>query len=145
MEKAKRNLKEISIVLLILVGLSLVRMIVEVALGGLMVQELPEGVTEELMQAALIIVFVIGLLILLPQIYVGIKGIKESKKPTSSRAHIVWAKIIFVLSIIALISPISSLIQGADIVDNVLTLVDILLDVVLYFLFIKYANKVSGK
>ena len=145
MEKAKRNLKEISIVLLILVGLSLVRMIVEVALGGLMVQELPEGVTEELMQAALIIVFVIGLLILLPQIYVGIKGIKESKKPTSSRAHIVWAKIIFVLSIIALISPISSLIQGADIVDNVLTLVDILLDVVLYFLFIIYANKVSGK
>lgn len=145
MEKAKKYLSGLSILLLVFAGLSLVRLIVEIALGGLVINEVPEGLTKEIMQIAVIVTLILSVLFMLPQIYCGIKGLKESNNPTSSRAHIVWAKIIFVLSVIALITPISALIQGTDILNNVLLLVDVLLNIIVYFLFIKYANKVSGK
>jgi hypothetical protein len=87
-------------------------------------------------------VCVVGFILLLPQTYVGIKGMKISNKPGSSKAHIVWAVILAALSVIGIFSPVSELIRGVDVSGNVLAVVDMALDVIIYIEYINYANKV---
>ena len=144
MEKSRKNLKEASILVLIFAALSLVRSIFDLIFG---IQEITpdpaKGITEGVILAAIIIYAVFGLLLLIPQVYIGLKGIKISKNPDSSRAHIVWAKVLFVLCIICIAAPVADMIEKGDIVVNVLELCDLALAIIIYFMFIKYASEVN--
>lgn len=144
MEKSKNNLKIMSIIILAMTGVSLIRLILSFVMTDFNVEELPEEMTEEVYRVTLIVILAISLVCLIPQIYVGFKGLKMSKNPDSSGAHIVWATILFVLSIIALISPVRNLIDGGNIGDNVTALIDCLIDVVIFFSFIKYAKEIRA-
>ena len=142
MEKNKKNLKVLSILILALAVYSLIRIVLSVFSIDLNPEDLTDGASATLLLIGQIFVCVVSFILLIPQIFVGIKGIKVSNNPDSSKAHIVWAVILTVLSVIGILSPASELIKGVAVLDNLLAVVDMVLDAIIYIEYINFANKV---
>ena len=139
-----------SIVVLILAGLSLINILFALFFGELNEElqnaTIPEGAPENVGQIAQIFILVVALLLLLPHLYIGIKGIKIAKKPDSSKAHIVWGVILIAFTALALVSPILGLVQGnGEVFENVSELCSIFVDVVVLAEYVKYAIAVRKK
>ena len=143
MEKERKELKWFSILILALATFSLVSAIVRVCVKGLpQLTEIPEGMTKEMANIVVIISFALSLVALLPQIYIGVKGIKIANGAPSGKAHIVWAIILAVFAVIAVISAISSLTKVLNF-DTVLNVLDPAIDVVIYVFYYIYACKIA--
>jgi uncharacterized membrane protein len=141
MEKNKKNLKILSILILALAVYSLIRIVLSVFLIDLNPEDLTDGASATHLLIGQIFVCVVSVILLIPQIFVGIKGIKVSNNPDSSKAHIVWAVILTVLSVIGILSPASELIKGVAVLDNLLAVADMVLDAIIYIEYISYAKK----
>lgn len=141
MEKNKKNLKILSILILALAVYSLIRIVLSVFSIDLNPENLTDGASATHLLIGQIFVCVVSVILLIPQIFVGIKGIKVSNNPDSSKAHIVWAVILTVLSVIGILSPASELIKGVAVLDNVLAVADMVLDAIIYIEYISYAKK----
>lgn len=141
MEKNKKNLKILSILILALAVYSLVRIVLSVFSIDLNPEDLTDGASATHLLIGQIFVCVVSVILLIPQIFVGIKGIKVSNNPDSSKAHIVWAVILTVLSVIGILSPASELIKGVAVLDNLLAVADMALDAIIYIEYINYAKK----
>lgn len=145
MENAKKQLKTTSLVILGFALLAVLRTLTTMLVGiGVPADQVPEGMTAELIKFTLMAAQAVSLVFVIPQIYVGYKGYKISKTPDDSKGHIVWATIILVLSVISLISSISSVIGATNLFDSILQLCIAACDVVIYFLFIKYAKELRN-
>ena len=139
-----------SIVVLILAGLSLINILFALFFGELNEElqnaTIPEGAPENVGQIAQIFILVVALLLLLPHLYIGIKGIKIAKKPNSSVGHIVWGVILIAFTALTLVSPILGLVQGnGEVFENVSELCSIFVDVVVLAEYVKYAIAVRKK
>lgn len=141
MEKNKKNLKILSILILALAVYSLIRIVLSVFSIDLNPENLTDGASATHLLIGQIFVCVVSVILLIPQIFVGIKGIKVSNNPDSSKAHIVWAVILTVLSVIGILSPASELIKGVAVLDNLLAVADMVLDAIIYIEYINYAKK----
>jgi hypothetical protein len=141
MSNSRNHLKEASFLVLLFTAFSFIRMIIQLFVG-FEADPTQVGVSHEIIVATMIVMFVVGLILLLPQLYVGVKGMKIAKNPTSSKGHIVWAVILLVFSAFGIISTVTSIAEQINVVDNVITLVDHALDVIVYCMYIKYANRV---
>lgn len=141
MSNSRNHLKEASFLVLLFTAFSFIRMIIQLFVG-FEADPTQVGVSHEIIVATMIVVFVVGLILLLPQLYVGVKGMKIAKNPTSAKGHIVWAVILLVFSAFGIISTVTSIAEQINVVDNVITLVDHALDVIVYCMYIKYANRV---
>lgn len=148
MEQNKKNLKAMSIVVLVLAGLSLLSILFELFFGNLneafKSASLPEGATDGVILVAKIVIAAISLLLLLPQIYIGIKGIKVAKNPDNSNGHIVWGIILIIVTAIGVISPISGIIQGGAIFKNIADLCSIIVDIVILYEYVVFAKAVKN-
>ena len=143
MEKNKKNLKVLSILILALAVYSLIRIVLSVFSIDLNPEDLTDGASATLLLIGQIFVCVVSFILLIPQIFVGIKGIKVSNNPDSSKAHIVWAVILAVCSILGVISSVSNLISNnGDLVGNLFELADMVIDVCMYVAYVKYAKLV---
>ena len=142
MDNSRRHLKEASFLVLLFTAFSFIRMLIQLFVVGFDADAAQVDASHELVVAAMIVLFVISMILLLPQLYMGIKGLKIAKNPTSSKAHIVWAVILLVFSAFSIISTVSSITEHVNVLDNVITLVDHALDVIVYCMYIKYANRV---
>ena len=143
MEQSKKQLKTLSIVLLALAGLTLLNAIFELVFGSVANAEIPEGSPDNILLITQIFLAVVTVLLLLPQVYVGLKGLKMAKNPDSSKGHIVWATILFVLSVISMISPIVAAIKQEDVLHNIAGACSILVEVTIFFNYIYHARIVS--
>lgn len=141
MSISRNHLKEASFLVLLFTAFSFIRMIIQLFVG-FEADPTQVGVSHEIIVVTMIIMFVVGLILLLPQLYVGVKGMKIAKNPTSSKGHIVWAVILLVFSAFGIIFTVTSIAEQINVVDNVITLVDHALDVIVYCMYIKYANRV---
>ena len=141
MSISRNHLKEASFLVLLFTAFSFIRMIIQVFVG-FEADPTQVGVSHEIIVVTMIVMFVVGLILLLPQLYVGVKGMKIAKNPTSSKGHIVWAVILLVFSAFGITSTVTSIAEQINVVDNVITLVDHALDVIVYCMYIKYANRV---
>ncbi|MBR5272255.1 MAG: hypothetical protein IKU25_02530 [Clostridia bacterium] len=138
MEQSRKNLKIMSIALLVLAGLSFVRILLELFLHDYNV----DSADRPYLLAGLIIIAAISFLILLPQVYCGIKGFNVSKNPDSSKGHIVWAIILLVISAIAVVAYLVEAIKTGEYRANFSVIIDNILDVCIYASFIQYAKQV---
>lgn len=138
MEKSRKTLKFLSEIILIFLTFSIIRTILEVFLVKINI----DGVPNSAIIVAKIILCVLYLVIFAPQIYVGVKGIKVSNKPDSSRAHITWAVIFIVFSVLATVSAVVDIINVVDVAENIFVLIDSVIDFVLYFFYVKAAKQV---
>ena len=140
MEQTRKNLKTTSILVLLFAVLDLVRVIVSLIFDGF---GSAEGATDGAVLVANIRVLSVTGICLIPQVYIGLKGIKVANAPDSSKAHIIWAMILFVITVLSLISPIIGLIKKDAGSDNVGTLLALLLEGVIYFEYVKYARDIA--
>ena len=138
MEKSKKYLKFVSEIILILLTFSFVRSILEVFLTKVTVDNVPT----QFLIIAKIILCVVYAVLYIPQVFVGVKGIKVAKNPDSSKAHIVWAVIFLVFAIFAAVSAISGLIKAENVTENIFGLIDAAIDLVAYFFYVKFAKQV---
>ena len=141
MSNSRNHLKEASFLVLLFTAFSFIRIIIQLFVG-FEADPTQVGVSHEIIVATMIVMLVVGLILLLPQLYVGVKGMKIAKNPTSSKGHIVWAVILLVFSAFGIIATVSSIVEQVNVVDNVITLVNHALDVIVYCMYIKYANRV---
>lgn len=143
MELARRHLKTSSILVLLLAGLSFVQAVLEIFFGDLNHAVIPEGAPENILLITKIVLLSFTVLFLVPEIYIGIKGLRVAKKPNSSRGHIIWATVLFVLTIVSLIEPIVAIVTKSGAGDNVGMLLNFLLDAIIYFEYIRCAKAVA--
>ena len=141
MEKNKKNLKELSILVLILVGITFIKNIVTVCINGFTVASQLPGIAADLVEITAIISFIIGLLLLLPEIYIGVKGIKIANGAQSGKAPIVWAVIFAILAGISVISGLSGIFKGFE-TGKFLDFLNAAIDVAVYVCYIVYVRKV---
>ena len=148
MEQSRKYLKTSSIIVLALAGLSLLNILFELFFGelngALNNAAISEGAPDNIALITRIFILVVSLLILLPQAYIGIKGLKIAKKPDSSKGHIVWGIILMVFTAAGLISPLLALVQGVDAFGNASKLCSIAVDVFILFEYVKYARAVRN-
>ena len=147
MEQSRKNLKNASIIVLALAGLSLLNILFELFLGELSGElnnaTFPEGAQENVVLIAQIFILVVSVLMLLPHAYIGIKGLKIAKKPNSSIGHIVWGIILVVLTAVGLISPLVSFLQGnGEAFANVAEFLSVAVDVAVLAGYVKFAINV---
>lgn len=141
MENNKKSLKISSILILVLAAASLFRLLANLIDGiKLAPSDIPAGMDIDLVNAVIYVLAVMGFVMLLPQIYVGLKGLKVSHSPDSSRGYIIIATIMIAFTALAAVSPVTELIGGGDIRANVLELLDYLIDISIYASIIKYGN-----
>ena len=145
MEQARKRLKTSSIVVLILGGLTLLNILFEVFFGNLNDAVSPEGASATILLIVKILVLAVSLVLFLPQLYIGIKGLKMAKAPDSSKGHIVWGIILIVLGFVGLISPLTALIQGnGDALGNTSELLSIVVDITVLIEYVSAARAVRN-
>ena len=142
MEQSRKHLKTWSIVVLIFTGLSLLDLVTELLFGDLNSVTIPEGSPENILLITKIILLAVSLLFLLPQLYIGIKGLKMAKNPDTSRGHIVWGTILLVISVIGLIAPVIAIIKQENIFENISQFASILIEALVFYDYVKYAKAV---
>lgn len=146
MEKTRYNLKITSICILLVTAFRLVSNIFNFFNGGLEVTSdmIPEGYTKEMVYITLVVMGVISLLALLPSIYMGIKGLKIAKNPDTSKAHIVWAMILLVLTAISILSAIGEMAKSADLVMDILGVAALVCSGLLYGFYYWEAKQIRA-
>lgn len=146
--KNRKNLHDYGLVLIVLGVLHLFMFAATVIAGFVdgTVAKAFETVSADILVAvkvAMGIIIAIMALIVLADVFLGIKALKVSEKPNADKGYIIVAKIFFVISIIAAVSYIVTLIQGgAPVVDTVLNLISDALGAVVYAYFIVAAQAV---
>lgn len=143
MEHSRKQLKINSILVLVLGAASLLQVIAELCFGEINRVSIPEGSPENILEITKIIILVVSLVVLLPQFYVGFKGLRIAKKPNSSTRHIKWAIVLLVLTIISAIDRAVGILNGNDVKDYVGSLLDLALEGIVYYEYIKYARLVA--
>ena len=143
MENSKRNLKITSILVLVLAAFTLIRTIVDVAITKLDVSNV-DGATEGVVLAAKITMCVFSLIILLPDVYIGLKGLKVAKNPAPAKAAIIWAIVLAALAAIGLIFPIVEMIKYGNVASNSLEIGDLACNIAVYCAYIVCAKEVTN-
>lgn len=153
MEKTRKNLRDISIFVLVIAGLALIRLSIQTIFGNIFtvktLPEIPEGMTEELAKTVMLVTqiaaWAISLVAILPQLFIGLRGLKNAKGPMDVHGHITWAKVMFVFSIIGTVSSFFTLFSSKDLFNDILSLLITAVDIFVFFLFIKYANQINSE
>ena len=142
MEQARKNLKLSAFAVLVWAGAMLIGLISELLYGEINSAAIPEGAPDNILLITKIFLVSISLLLLLPQVYIGIKGLMIAKNPNSSKGHIVWAVILLVFAVLGIIDPIVNLAKSGDTFNDIRSLSGVVLEIAIYFGYIKYAREV---
>ena len=139
MEQIEKKLKLSSIAVLALAVFSLLQIVSELLYGELNNAAIPEGAPENVLLITKIFVFSISLLLTLPNVYVGIKGLRIAKKPNSSKGHIVWAIILLTFASLVLIGQGVGFVRDGFKFENVSAFCSIVVEVAVFVDYIRNA------
>lgn len=142
MEQTRKHLKISSIVVLILAGLSMFQLVCELWLGEINNATIPEGAPDNILLITKIFLFSFALLLMIPNIYIGIKGLRIAKNPNPSKGHIVWAIILLVLASLSLFDPVIEFVSNGFKYESISSFFSIAFDVVIFLDYIKSAMAV---
>ena len=143
MEQSRKNLKIASIVVLVFAGFSLLELVGELLFGDLNQAAIPEGAGDNILMITKIILIVVGLLCTIPQVYIGLKGLKVAKNPDSSRGHIIWGIILLAISAFGLISSLVEVFKQGNTFEDISGVLSIVVEVCIFFEYVKYAKDVA--
>jgi hypothetical protein len=150
MKETRKKLKNFAVIALALAVLSLINVLFELFFGelnsALNNAIVPDGAPGNIVLIAKVFVLVVSLFIILPQIYIGVKGIRIAKDPDSSISHIVWGIILVIFTASSLISPFLSIIRGdGNVLENASQLLSVGVDVFVLVEYVKYAIAVRSE
>ena len=141
MTQQRKNLKIASILVLAYAAWSLIKMVIDLIITDFSSID----ASENLLLISKIIVIALTAVLFLPELFIGLKGLKIAKDPASytGKAHIVWAIILLVLALIAWISPIAGLIKQEAVASNLTTLGTLACDTAILALYLASAKSVA--
>ena len=139
MEQTRKNLKLSSIAVLALAFFTLLQIVSELLYGDVNNAAFPEGLPENILLITKIVLFSVALLLTLPSIYIGIKGLRIAKKPNSSKGHIVWAIILLVFASLSLIEQGVGFIHDGFEFKNISAFCSIAVEVAVFVEYIRFA------
>ena len=139
MEQTRKYLKLSSIAVLALAFFSLLQIVSELLYGELNNAVIPEGAPENILPITKIVLFSAALLLTLPNIYIGIKGLRIAKKPNSSKGHIVWAIILLAFASLSLIEQGVGFIHDGFNFENISAFCSIVVEVTVFVEYIRLA------
>ena len=144
MEKNRKELKSFSFLILAIVAMELIRAIITLCITGGVpnASEIPSGVTEDIARVVYIITIALAFIVAIPEIYVGIKGIKIANGAKSGNAHIIWAVILAVFAGLSLISAISDIFSEFSI-DGLFDILGAAINLTLFAFYYVYACRVA--
>lgn len=129
--------------MLALAFFSLLQIVSELLYGELNNAVIPEGAPENILPITKIVLFSVALLLTLPNIYIGIKGLRIAKKPNSSKGHIVWAIILLVFASLSLIEQGVGFIHNGFNFENISAFCSIVVEVTVFVEYIRFAIAVK--
>lgn len=144
MQNSRKNLKIVSGIVLALAILSLINLAWEIIFGELNSAEIPAGSPDNILMITKIFVLVISAIMLIPQTYVGIKGLLIAKKPNSSKLHIYVAMVLFVFMAIEVIVGIVGVFGAENVGERVADLLSLAVDAGIMFEYIVCARGVAN-
>ena len=139
MVQTRKYLKLSSIAVLALAFFSLLQIVSELLYGELNNAVIPEGAPENILPITKIVLFSVALLLTLPNIYIGIKGLRIAKKPNSSKGHIVWAIILLVFASLSLIEQGVGFIHDGFNFENISAFCSIVVEVTVFVEYFRLA------
>ena len=139
MEQTRKKLKLSSFGVLALAVFSLIQIVSELLYGELNNVAIPEDAPENILLITKIFVFSVSLLFMLPNIYIGIKGLLIAKKPNSSKGHIVWAIILLIFASLSLLEQGIGFIHDGFKFENVSAFWSIAVEVAVFVEYIRFA------
>ena len=139
MEQTRKNLKLSSIAVLALAVFSLIEIASELFFGDLGQAMIPEGAPENILLITQIILFSFALVLTLPSVYMGIKGLRMAKKPNLSKGHIVWAIILLALTFLGLINHVVGFIQNGFNFENISAFLSVAVEAFVFAEYIRFA------
>lgn len=143
MEKNRKELRTISLLILVLVGFDMINRIINACTNGLpKPTDIPADMSPATAEVITIVAFVLSFVLFLPQIYIAVKGLKIANGARSGKAPVIWAFILMVLAIIALISAISNATENFN-HDTAFSLFETALDIMTFAFFIVLARKIA--
>ena len=125
--------------MLALAVFSLLQIVSELLYGELNNAVIPEGAPENILPITKIVLFSVALLLTLPNIYIGIKGLRIAKKPNSSKTHIVWAIILLVLASLSLVEQGFALVRYGVNFESISAFCSIAVEVAVFVEYIRFA------
>ena len=143
MEQKRKNLKVVSAIVLVFTGLTFLRTAVGYLFTDQGIAILPDGSSVILQLIVRLIMVAVTLVFVLPQIYVGVKGLRIAKNPAPAKAHVVWAWILLIVTVLGLIEPVTAIVQRASLSGNAYALFSGLLSVAVYIVYIRCAKAVA--
>ena len=145
MEKIKKDLKSYSILILAFCLITLVRNVVELCTFGLPQVAVSGEMTESTLRALGIASVVLSFVLLLPQAFIGVVGVKIANGANiKCKAHIVLAIVLAVICVSAVICGVIDLFSVFN-VGNMLGVLDCAVDVLLYVCYYLCALKIITK
>ena len=142
MEQSRKYLKLSSIAALALALFSMLQLVSELLFGDINQAAISEGAPDNILLITRIILFAVAFLLMLPNIYIGIKGMRIAKKPNASKAHIVWAIILLAFACLSIIEPIVTCVSDGMKQENISAVLSIAVEITVFFEYIKYAMDV---
>ena len=139
MEQTRKYLKLSSIAVLALAFFSLLQIVSELLYGELNNAAIPDDAPENILLITKIIVLVVSLLLTLPNIYIGIKGLLIAKEPNSSKGHIIWAIILLAFAALFLIEQGVGFIHDGFNFENISAFCSIVVEVTVFVEYIRLA------
>ena len=143
MTESKKQLKVASYLVLVMAVISAVDIVLELCFGTINSMIIPEGAPENTLLIAKIFIGVISAMVLIPQFYVGFRGLRVVKKPTKSKAHIVWAIVILCFITWGLVENVIGIVSQSGTGDYVGALLDHILELIIYIDYVRYARAVA--
>lgn len=146
MDKTRRRLMAFSLFILGFAAYTLVSLGLELFLGsGFDNLTVPEGAPENIIDITKTFIIVVTLLLVLPQIYVGIKGVRVARNPDSSGGHIFWAVVLFIFALVSIVSALINLVSNGGAGDGFSMMIDGAIEAIFYLEFIIYARRVKNE
>ena len=145
----KRNKLHENGIVLIIIGILNLFMFIATVVDSIIDGSLAEGlatVDADILVAVKVVLIVIGAimaLLVVADVFLGIKALKVSKNPDASKGYITAAKVFMIMTCIAAIYHIVAVFSGdASAVDSGLNLASLALSICIYNMFIKAAEDV---
>ena len=138
-----KYLKITSIALLLYTIFSAFEIAIALYFGEFNNVTIPEGSPDNILAITKTFILVVSALLLLPQLYLGFKGLRVAANPNSSKGHIVLAIVIFIFVLISAVTAIQGIASGEETDSNVSALLSLMVEVAIYFEYILYAIRVA--
>ena len=136
---ASKNLKVSGFLLLLLGALSLFELAVGIYFGDYSGMGI-SGTELDITQA---FVLIVSFIFLIPQFYVGIKGIKVANNPDSSKLHIILAVILLIIAAGNIFSSVVNIMNQVNVEENVSAALSVLVELVVLIDYVVAAIAVS--